>query len=116
MAGLYRFVVRFVDKASGRPVTGAAYRCRFFDKDIIHDNRLGESPLDEQGSAGVIVSSAAFKGLDSPGETEPDLYCVLLKDDKPVFKTPVKMNIKVESLNPVTGRDARTIDLGVFKV
>ncbi|MBM4108265.1 MAG: hypothetical protein FJ255_05560 [Phycisphaerae bacterium] len=116
MAGLYRFVVRFVDKASGKPVTGPAYRVRFFDKDIIHDNRLGESPLDGQGSAGVIVSSAAFKGLDSPGETEPDLYCVLMKDGQQVFKTPVRMNVKVEATDPVTGRDARTIDLGVFKV
>lgn len=116
MSGLYRFVVRFVEKGTGRPVTGRAYRARFFDRDLIRDNRLGDSPLDAEGVAGVVVSSAAFKGLDSPGETRPDLYCVLEKDGREVFRTPVRWDIDVSARDPVTKVSERTIDLGVFEV
>ncbi len=116
MSGLYRFVVKFVDKSTGKPLTGGSYRARFFDRDIIHDNRLGESSLDVDGTAGVVVSSAAFKGLDSPGETKPDVYCVLEKDGREVYRTPVLRDVEVEARDPVTKEESRTIDLGVFEV
>lgn len=116
MPGLYRFVVRFVEKGSRRPLTGPAFKARFYDRDLIRDNRLGESALDAGGSAAVVVSSASFKSLDSPGETRPDVYCVLEKDGQAIFRTPVRANLDLDAADKVTGTQARTIDLGAFEV
>lgn len=113
---LFKLVARFERAGSGKPVTGERYRVRFYDRDPLRDDFLGESTLSRTGAAEVVCSTLDFKGFDSPFEKHPDVYCVLLNDGREVFRTPVANDLPVGEPDPVTLVPRTTFDLGVFRV
>jgi hypothetical protein len=119
---IYKFIARFVDGATGEPFTGPNLRVRFFDRDGLKDDLLGESPLGADGSAAIMTTTSSFRsGLMGAagatlGEAKPDVYCEVIEGDAPVYRSKVAWNLGIEKENAVTGGTERTIDLGTFNV
>jgi hypothetical protein len=117
MHALVRVVARFVSAREGTPVGGSAYRARLFDQDAVADDLLDEQQPAADGTVGFTFDLAAASSLDSPGEIEPDLYVVLLRDGAEVFRSTPAADVTFLGAHPVTGMDVgKTRDLGVFRV
>jgi len=86
---LFKVTGRFIFKSSGKPVTGDEYIVWLYDKDPITDDKLGEGKLDENGRVEITCDLADASSLDSPGESKPDLYFILLKNGREIFRSDV---------------------------
>jgi hypothetical protein len=58
-----------VEQESGKPIQGL--RVRAFDKDLLFDDKLGDTLTDAQGKFEIRFTEAQFRDF---GETAPDLY------------------------------------------
>jgi hypothetical protein len=115
-ADVFRVIGSFED-ANGEPLTGADYTVRLLDKDRFFDDKLGASSLDVNGMAEFLVFPADIVSIDSPGERTPDLYFVVSKGDREIFRSEVFPNVNFDQPDPVTGRpDALTRSFGPFRV
>ncbi|MES2893789.1 MAG: hypothetical protein V4725_17345 [Bacteroidota bacterium] len=106
---------RFIAKGSDVPVTGKLFSVRLYDKDVFGDDFLGESKLNEQGEASILVDSKAFSDLFNI-EALPDFYFVLYNNQVPIFTSKVMEDIDVENLNNFTPGTGGVVDLGTFLV
>jgi hypothetical protein len=107
---------RFV-RADGSPITGGAWRARLLDQDAISDDLLDEVSLDNEGRAAFLFDLSNASSLDTPYESAPDFYVVLLKDGLEAFRSAVRKDSPVLVPNPATGlRDGATVDLGMHVV
>ena len=106
---------RFIAKGNDAPLTGEMFTLRLYDKDVFGDDYLGESNLNEQGKASIIVDSKAFSDLFNI-ESLPDFYFVLYKQNVPVFTSKVMEEVNLESMNNFTPGTGDVIDLGTFLV
>jgi hypothetical protein len=119
---IFRITAKFVHADTGAPVTGPGLRVRFFDRDTLKDDLLGESALAADGSAAVLTTTSAFRsGLmgavgKALGESKPDLYCEVVEHGKAIFRTKVAWNTPVGAVDPVTKQAEHTVDLGTFRV
>ncbi|MBX3378490.1 MAG: hypothetical protein KF805_00220 [Phycisphaeraceae bacterium] len=118
---LIKIVARFVRADSGAPLTGPGYRVRFYDFDLIRDDRLGESGLSPDGVAEVICSAADYQGgilarlFDRLKEKKPDLFVEVVESDRAVFRSPIQWNVDPLKVDEVTGRINPTVDLGTYQ-
>lgn len=118
---LIKINARFVHAESGAPLTGDAFRVRFYDFDLFRNDRLGEAILSPDGRAEIICSAAHYQGgvlarlFDRLKEKKPDLFVEVVDGDRPVFRSPIQWNIDPLKVNEVTGRVNPTIDLGTFQ-
>ena len=64
-----RVIGTVVEEESGKPLEGL--RVRAYDKDLIFDDKLGDTLTDAQGKFDISYSEAHFRDLN---ETEPDIY------------------------------------------
>jgi len=104
-------------KKTGKPIGGPGYSARLYDKDLVRDDFLGEADIAEDGVAAIIFNLEDAASEDSPLETDPDLYFVVLKNDKVVGKTKVTRDVDFLKRDPVTGmRKSLTQDLGVLEM
>ncbi len=115
MADLFKLRVRFIDSA-GQPLRGGEYRVSFYDLDLVGSSTLGESGLDGNGVAEAVCAMADVKGLLSPGETRPDVFCILTRDGEQVHKTKVVHNFDPAQTSGPGGRPNSTLDLGTITV
>ncbi len=116
ITGFYRVHARFED-ATGAPLRGAAYKVKLYDKDPLKDDFLGESALDETGTAAFTFTSLHVKSVDSPGETKPDLYFVVEREGKEIFRSPVHPDVDFEKEDPVSKRKTSlTQEFGPFRL
>ena len=102
-SGLYKVIAQFTD-ASGGPLSGAEYSVALLDEDRFFDDKLGISELDANGVAEFLITAADILSFDSAGEQTPDLYFVVRKDGKEVFRSDVFREVDFEAEDPVTGR------------
>jgi hypothetical protein len=58
-----------VEEESGRPLAGL--RVRAYDKDLIFDDKLGDTLTDAKGGFDISYSEVHFRDLN---ETHPDVY------------------------------------------
>jgi hypothetical protein len=107
--------VSFISKGSDAPVTGAEYEFRLFEKDLMEDDYLGKSALDENGVAKVSFKHGDYMDFLNP-ETNPDLYFALYKGEALIFQSPVMYDIDVEGLEKFKMGEGEVIDLGTFLV
>ena len=101
-SGLFRAIVQFLDP-HGQPLTGSQWQARILDRDILLDDRLGRSSLDEHGKASFLIPVSDIMSGDSPGERDPDLYFRLFLDEREVFRSEVIEDVDFESLDEVSG-------------
>jgi len=114
---LFKVTGKFVEKATGKPLSGGEYRAWLYDKDPLSDDKLGEGALDENGQVEITCDLSDVSSWDSPGETHPDLFFILLRHGKEIFRTPVYEDVEPFVTNPFS-REKRGIDvfLGTFEV
>lgn len=105
----------FVRKGSDTPLTGSEYEFRLFEKDLMEDDYLGVSPLNEQGMAKVYFTHDSFKDILNP-ETNPDLYFALYKGDALIFQSEVMEDIDIPSVEQFKMGEGEVVDLGTFLV
>jgi hypothetical protein len=105
----------FIRKGSDVPLTDADYEFRLFEKDLMEDDYLGKSGLDEQGVAKVSFKHGAFIDFLNP-ETNPDLYFALYKGEALVFQSKVMRDLDLESLEKFKMGEGEVVDLGTFLV
>ena len=101
--GIYKVIAQFTDE-DGDPLYGDDYSVALLDEDRFFDDKLGASELDADGVAEFLVSAADILSFDSAGERTPDLYFVLRKDGKEVFRSEVFNEVDFEAEDAVTGR------------
>ena len=115
-SGIFKVIGKFTD-SDGNPLTGADYEVALLDKDRYFDDKLGTSALGPDGEAEFLITVADILSIDSAGETTPDLYFVVRRDGKEVFRTEVFDEIDFETTDPVTGRaKGLTQAFGPFQV
>jgi hypothetical protein len=105
----------FITKGSDAPLTGAGYKLRLYDKDIIGSDYLGESGLDEQGMAKIKFSHSSF-GEWNNLEQFPDFYFVLFQGEKEIFRSKVMENVDVDFLEQFKMGEGEVVDLGTYLV
>ncbi len=64
-----RVIGTVVEAESGQPLAGL--RVRAYDKDLIFDDKLGDTLTDAQGKFEISYTEAHFRDLE---ETQPDVY------------------------------------------
>ena len=85
MKGWYKVSGRVLDRKTGRPIPDLGIRG--YDRDLIHDDCLGETYTDAYGAYEILFQEADFKGLF---EGQPDVYLVLYSNEgQEVIRTEV---------------------------
>jgi len=105
----------FIQKGSDAPLTGADYEFRLYEKDLMEDDYLGKSALDENGVAKVSFKHGDYKDFLNP-EVNPDLYFALYKGETLIFQSPVMRDLDLESMEKFKMGEGEVIDLGTFLV
>jgi hypothetical protein len=105
----------FITKGSDAPLTGEGYEFRLYEKDLMEDDYLGKSALDENGVAKVVFKHGDYMDFLNP-EKNPDLYFALYKGDALIFQSPVMRDIDMEGLEKFKMGAGEVVDLGTFLV
>lgn len=105
----------FIGKGSDAPVTGSDYEFRLFEKDLMEDDYLGKSALDENGVAKVSFKHGDYMDFLNP-EVSPDLYFALYKGEALVFQSKVMNDVNMEDLEKFKMGEGEVVDLGTFLV
>ncbi|MBU4405362.1 MAG: hypothetical protein L6428_09395 [Candidatus Aminicenantes bacterium] len=117
MEMMIKVIARFIDKVTKRPLSGNDYVAKLYDNDVIGDDFLGESKLDEKGTAEILLNLDAGRSADSPFEAYPDLYFALHNKTGVVFESKVFKNVDFISKEEISGEHrSNTQDLGTFEV
>lgn len=116
MEKIVQLHVKLLKKGNNVPLKGEAYKVKFFDKDLIEDDFLGESTLDDFGHAIISVRRSNFRSIDSPLEKYPDIYFTVLKDGQEIFKSPVGKNLHIEESSDFPASGGSHFHLGSFIV
>jgi hypothetical protein len=85
---------RFVHP-DGRPFTGEHYLVEIWDQDPFTDDFLGSSPLDANGVASFLCFFKDMQSLETPFETEPDIYFVIKQRKEEIFRTKVFPDVRL---------------------
>ena len=102
-AEIFKVIATFTDE-NGVPLTGGDYSVVVMDDDKFFDDKLGAEPLGPDGKAEFLISVADILSFDSAGERTPDLYFVVKKGGKEVFRSEVFAEVDFDAKDPVTGR------------
>jgi hypothetical protein len=105
----------FITKGSDAPLTGQGYEFRLYEKDLMEDDYLGKSALDENGVAKVVFKHGDYMDFLNP-EKNPDLYFALYKGDALIFQSPVMRDLDMEGLEKFKMGAGEVVDLGTFLV
>jgi hypothetical protein len=102
-------VIAHFHNQHGRALTGDDLRVELFDQDPMSDDKLGDVPLDPSGTAVFDFAPEAMRSYDSPLETEPDLYFIVYRGDKEVFRSKVFVDVQFKK-HHVSARDERVLE------
>ena len=116
MEMMIKVIARFVDKKTKKPLSAKDLVARLYDNDVVGDDFVGESGLDENGRAEVVASLSAARSADSPAEKYPDLYFSLLNQNEIIFESKVFKNVDFISKDKTSGEHHSSRDLGTFEV
>lgn len=105
----------FISKGTDTPLTGPEYEFRLYEKDLMEDDYLGKSPLDEHGVAHVSFKHGDYMDFLNP-EANPDLYFALYKGEALVFQSKVMRDLDLEGLEKFKMGEGEVVDLGTFLV
>jgi hypothetical protein len=105
----------FIQKGSDAPLTGADYEFRLYEKDLMEDDYLGKSALDENGVAKVSFKHGDYTDFLNP-EVNPDLYFALYKGESLIFQSKVMRDLDLEGMEKFKMGEGEVVDLGTFLV
>jgi|LFEF01.1.fsa_nt_gb hypothetical protein len=107
---------RFITKGNDQPLYGDGFTVRLYDRDIIDDDYLGESRLDEEGHIRIAFAHDAFVNDAAFKEAKPDFYFVVLQSGRPVFTSKVLEELSIEDLQQFRMGEGEVVDLGTFLI
>ena len=117
MSEVIRVLAKFNHKSNGKPVTGPEYTAKLYDKDILVNDEMGKVHPNSDGGVDIICPLPLTSSFDSPGEEKPDLYFVLLKNGKEIFRSQVFKNVDFLAKDTVSGKLTNLRqDLGTFDI
>jgi hypothetical protein len=108
-------MARFISKGSDSPLTGTGYEFRLYEKDLMEDDYLGKSALDEHGVAKVSFKHGDYMDFLNP-ETNPDLYFALYKGEALIFQSKVMRDLDMEGMEKFKMGEGEVINLGTFLI
>lgn len=115
-SGIFKVIGKFTDEG-GQPLRGNEYEVALLDEDKYFDDKLGTATLSPEGEAEFLVTTADMLSIDSAGETMPDLYFVVRRGGKEIFRSEVFAEVDFQQKDPVTGRaKGLTQAFGPFRV
>jgi hypothetical protein len=116
MTQLIKVTAKFVDKKSGKPVTGERYIVKLYDHDLVSDDLIGEGKPNSDGVVEILADLGKAVSPDSPVERKPDILFELFDEDGVIFQSPVFKDIEFLKEDEVTGRKSTlTHDFGTFE-
>jgi len=117
MAQLIKVIAKFVNKKTGKPVTGEKYKVKLYDNDIVSDDFIGEGKLNNEGIVEILADLGKAVSPDSPAERKPDLYFELFEEDKVIFQSNVFKDVEFLKEDKISGRKSSlTRDFGTFEI
>ena len=105
----------FIAKGSDAPLTGEEYEFRLYEKDLMEDDYLGKSGLDENGVAKVSFKHGDYMDFLNP-EKNPDLYFALYNGEALVFQSPVMRDLDLDGMEKFKMGEGEVVDLGTFLI
>ncbi len=108
--------VTLINKKTQKPLQGEEYVVKFYDKDLISDDYLGQSDVDDVGHAFIQVTRNNYRSKDSPFEKYPDVYFILYKNNEIIYESPVSKNLKLNEIWSFPASEGFHCDLGKFMV
>lgn len=105
----------FIRTGSDAPLTGSQYEFRLYEKDLMEDDYLGKSALDENGAARVSFKHGDYQDFLNP-EKNPDLYFALYNGESLIFQSTVMRDLDLEAMEKFKMGAGEVIDLGTFLV
>lgn len=107
--------VRLIAKGTDMELSGPEYTVRLYDKDLFDSDYLGESLLNDEGTATFEVYHRDFSQPLNL-ENKPDFYFVVYKNGLEIFKSKVMSNLDLSNLKEFVMREGEIIDLGTFLI
>ncbi len=107
---------RFIVKGADAPLTGNDYVVRLYDKDVVDNDYLGESLLDEEGRIRITFAHDAFVNEAAFHEAKPDFFFVILNKNKIIFTSKVLEDLSLKDLERFKMGEGEWVDLGTFLV
>ena len=108
-------MARFIAKGSDAPFKGSDYEMCLFEKDLMEDDYLGRSPLDDQGVARISFRHSDYTDFLNP-EVNPDLYFALYKGEALIFQSKVMRDLDLDSMEKFKMGEGEVVNLGTFLV
>lgn len=108
-------MARFIAKGSDAPLKGSDYEMCLFEKDLMEDDYLGRSPLDDQGVARISFRHSDYTDFLNP-EVNPDLYFALYKGEALIFQSKVMRDLDLDSMEKFKMGEGEVVNLGTFLV
>lgn len=90
------------------------YTVRLYDEDILGDDFLGETRL-QDGIASITITHTSFSDVLNV-EKKPDFYFVVYKNKEQVFKTKVLKSFNLDTVAKLKMGEGAVIDLGTFLI
>jgi len=116
MEDLIQLHVVLLDKLTNEPLNGGAYKVKFYDQDLLKDDFLGESDLDDLGHAIINVRRSDFRSKDSPLEKYPDIYFEIFKNGVEIYKSKTLKNLHLEEARDFPASEGKHCSLGTFLI
>lgn len=107
---------RLIAKGSDRPVTGAAFIVKLFDKDFFDDDFLGQSGLDDNGQLHITFNPSRLDAGDPIKESSLDFYFVVFKNNVEIFRSKVMEDVDVNAVEQFKMGEGELINLGTFLI
>jgi len=105
-----------LDKLTKEPLNGSIFKVRFYDQDLLKDDFLGESDLDDFGHAIITVRRSDFQSKDSPFEKYPDIYFEIIKKELVIYKSKTLKNLHLEEARDFPVSEGKHCSLGTFLI
>lgn len=114
MEELITFRARLVDKTTSDPLSKDGTFVKLYDRDLFEDDFLGQAHVNDSGIVEITFNSKDYRSIDSPNETNPDLYFTVFRFGKLVFKSKVISDLNLDNIHHLEPGKGKIVDLGVF--
>lgn len=114
MQQIVKIHVKLLGKNGAKLLKGKDYKVKFYDKDPLKDDFLGESTINSNGHAIVSITADDYQSKGSPREKFPDIYFVVEKKGERIYKSPTYKNLHIEEVDDFSLSEGLNCDLGTF--
>ncbi len=116
---LWDIKVHILDKKTKQPIGGESYMLELYDEDKKDVDFLGSGPLNEQGIADIRFNPQDINQGEEDSilpETKPDIFFVIKKDGKEVYRSTTTYDIDFEKHATFDIEDGKEVFLGTFLI